>query len=66
MANRQTMPCYLSWRKAEWYLNFLFALRDNSHDNFDPMVYESLIKLKERFDYGERTYELYEAIMNSI
>ena len=65
MTNRQNMPVYLNWRKAECYLDFLFTLRDNSHDKFDPMVYEQLVNLKERLDHGERTYELYEEIMRS-
>lgn len=52
------------WYKAEWYLDFLFALRDNSCDYFNPKNYESLVQLKQRFDNGERTTELYDAIMS--
>lgn len=57
---------YLPWFVAEGYLNFLFLIRDNELSHFDPKNYETIVPLKRRFDSGERTVELYDAIMNSI
>lgn len=51
------------WYRAASYLDFLFVLRDNTYEKFDPKNYEDLIPLKRRLDGGERSVELYEEIM---
>ena len=52
------------YRQALRYLNACYALIDNTYSEFKRENYKDLPELSKRLAKGERSLDLYEAIMN--
>ena len=52
------------YRQALRQLDMCYTLVDNTYSEFDRNNYKDLPELTKRLAKGERTIELYEAIMN--
>lgn len=54
----------INWKEAEEYLNYLIAEYQNIGNAGWFGLNLTLLPLKRRFDFGERSDELYAAIMS--